>query len=93
MHKSLSEQVAELESRVKFLEEMQTKDIEHILEDVISRIAQHACRQGESGGRSWPPLHTLPFMSSWKNVGETYAKEVAMAILATALRGLSSRTV
>lgn len=48
-----------------------------ILQDCIIRIAQRACRNGEDGSREWPPLDQLKAPHSWKNVGETYAPQVA----------------
>ncbi len=48
--------------------------------EVISRIAQHACRQGEKGDRLWPPIAELPYLKSWQCVGEKYADQ-ALAIL------------
>ena len=51
----------------------------------IARIAQHACREGEKGGRRWPPLRTLPLRQSWECVGETYADEVLADLCAVAI--------
>ena len=52
--------------------------------DILSRVAQHACRQGESGARVWPALAELPFLESWRCVGETYADQL-LAVVAVAL--------
>lgn len=49
--------------------------------EIISRVAQHACRQGEASTRQWPPLHQLPMRESWRDVGEQYAEEALAALL------------
>lgn len=53
-----------------------------ILENAITRIAQHACRQGEAGSRAWPPLEELPLRESWAMVGKQYASTVLEDIAA-----------
>lgn len=60
-----------------------------VLVDAISRIAQHACRQGECGGRAWPHLYELPFRDSWRCVGDTYAPELMAALRAADIIGAS----
>ncbi len=55
---------------------------EGVLVDAIARIAQIACRNGESGGRTWRPLTELPFYESWRCVGETYAPSLRIALRA-----------
>jgi hypothetical protein len=52
-------------------------NLEELLVVAFSRVAQHACRQGESGNRCWPPLTDLPALKSWEEVGEQYAREFA----------------
>ncbi len=52
------------------------QDLKYILAYAITRIAQVACRNGESGDRKWPPLHTLAHLESWSMVGEQYAREM-----------------
>jgi hypothetical protein len=52
-------------------------DLEGILTEAFTRVAQHACRQGESGDRCWPPLKKLPVLKSWEEVGQQYAREFA----------------
>ena len=63
-----------------------THPLRQALADIISRIAQHACRQGESGERDWPPLAQLPLLKSWRCVGtEFYADDALAALLAAAM--------
>jgi hypothetical protein len=55
--------------------------VQSLLTGAITRIAQHACRQGESNSRSWPSLNTLPEPKSWEMVGKKYAREIAIDIM------------
>lgn len=65
-------------SITKLIEE---KTFNKILSGAFTKIAQHACRLGESGKREWPSLEDLPELDSWKMVGEKYAKELAIEIM------------
>lgn len=56
-----------------------------VLIDAIARIAQKACRNGESGQRAWPKLYDLAFRESWRCVGEIYADEVLTALSAVGI--------
>ena len=58
----------------------QTLDL--ALSRAFTRVAQHACRMGESGNRAWPPLSELPDPDSWKMVGRKYAIEFAIEMMA-----------
>ena len=52
-----------------------------MLTDAFTKVAQHACRQGEANTRSWPALKSLPAPESWHMVGEQYAQEFARELL------------
>lgn len=39
--------------------------IQNALAKAITKIAQKACRNGESGDRKWPPLAQLEDRSAW----------------------------
>lgn len=60
--------------------------VEKALIAAISQIAQYACRNGESGQRTWPDLENLPHLRSWTCVGETYAKQVMATLFAAGLQ-------
>jgi len=51
------------------------------LSRAFTRIAQHACRQGEANNRSWPDLSELPEPEDWKMVGNKYAREFAIELI------------
>ena len=69
-----------------------THPLRQTLADIISRIAHHACRQGESGDRKWPPLAELPLPESWRCVGvEFYAEDALAELLAVAMRTTTLR--
>lgn len=55
--------------------------ISTLLTGAITRIAQHACRQGEANSRVWPDLNNLPEPKSWEMVGKKYAREIAIDIM------------
>lgn len=55
--------------------------MEDILARAFTRVAQKACRNGEAGTRSWPPLKDLPAPQSWECVGRQYAREVSAELL------------
>ncbi|MCK9567377.1 hypothetical protein M0R72_00320 [Candidatus Pacearchaeota archaeon] len=57
------------------------KSVAELLTTAITRIAQHACRQGEISSRMWPSLSELPEPESWKFVGRKYAREIAIEIM------------
>lgn len=57
------------------------KSLEELLARAFTRVAQHACRQGEKGSRAWPPLSELPAPESWEMVGQQYAREFAVELL------------
>ena len=56
-------------------------DFGEALARAFTRVAQHACRLGESRDRIWPPLSELPEPDSWKWVGEKYSREFALEIM------------
>ena len=67
---------------VKYCQEVaMEKSVSEFLTGAITRIAQHACRQGEISSRMWPALSELPEPESWKCVGRKYAREVAIGIM------------
>jgi hypothetical protein len=55
--------------------------IDEALSRAFTRIAQHACRQGETNDRCWPDLAQLPELDSWKMVGSKYAREFAIELM------------
>ena len=59
--------------------------VEDLLATAFTKVAQHACRQGEKGSRAWPPLTELPAPENWKMVGQQYAKEFASELLGAIL--------
>jgi hypothetical protein len=63
------------------LKKVLSNSLEELLATSFSKVAQHACRQGENGTRSWPPLSTLPNHENWKDVGKQYAKEFSIQLL------------
>jgi hypothetical protein len=64
---------------------MVTHPLRQALANIITRVAQHACRQGESGNRCWPPLQRLPLLESWRCVGEEYADDALAELMAAAM--------
>jgi len=58
----------------------QPRTLQDVLARAITRIAQQACRNGESGDRRWPPLAQLPLLPSWEMIGEQYAAELTAEI-------------
>lgn len=56
---------------------------DELIIDAVTRIAQKACRNGESGAREWPSLYELPYVPAWRCVGETYLAELRAALYAT----------
>lgn len=56
------------------------RTLQDVLAQTITRIAQQACRNGESGDRRWPPLAQLPLLPSWGMIGEQYASEIIAEI-------------
>ena len=55
--------------------------IDEALSGAFTRVAQHACRQGETNNRMWPNLSELPELDSWKMVGRKYAIEFAIELM------------
>jgi len=55
--------------------------LEELLTRAFTRVAQHACRQGEKGERQWPSLSELPAPQSWDVVGRQYAREFAIELV------------
>jgi len=51
------------------------------LSRAFTRIAHHACRQGESNNRCWPDISELPEPEDWKMVGNKYSKEFAIELM------------
>jgi hypothetical protein len=72
-----------MKSQILLSEDQQTNNaspVTELLTSAITRIAQHACRQGENSSRIWPPLSELPELKSWEMVGRQYAQEIAIEI-------------
>jgi hypothetical protein len=71
----------ELLPTVKYCQQvLLNQSILEILTSSITRIAQHACRQGEISSRVWPTLYSLPEPECWRMVGKQYAHEIARKI-------------
>jgi len=60
---------------------MDKQTLDMALSRAFTRVAQHACRMGESGNRMWPSLSELPDPDSWKMVGRKYAREFAIEMM------------
>ena len=58
-----------------------TQSLEKLLAIAFTKVAQHACRQGEKGSRAWPHLSDLPAPESWGMVGRQYAREFALELV------------
>lgn len=56
-------------------------NLEELLASAFTKVAHHACRQGENNTRFWPPLSNLKNPESWKTIGVQYAKEFAVQLL------------
>lgn len=56
------------------------RTLTQVIADAVTRIAQKACRNGESGDRVWPPLAELPLKESWEMLGRQYAPEILAEI-------------
>lgn len=66
---------------VKFYQEIVEKSVAELLTTAVTKITQHACRQGGISNRMWPPLSELPEPESWRFVGRKYAREIAIEIM------------
>lgn len=55
--------------------------VDEALSGAFTRVAQHACRLGETNSRMWPDLSELPEPESWKMVGRKYAREFAIELM------------
>jgi hypothetical protein len=69
------------------------KTLQEVIADAVTRIAQQACRNGESDNRTWPPLAELPFLESWKMIGDRYAPEIIAEIAKLAYEDTMNQSV